>query len=330
MIQYSLSVVISVKKIDREKLAKEICDTIIHRKCVIRSGFYLATFLEKENREDIARQLIKRCLTHDMSKLEDTREFAALASIVDQRKDMTNVEHVLTDAQKKAISLHWEHNSHHPEHFENPNDMSELDILEMTCDCHARSKQFHTNLLQYIHTQQRIRFHFDMEHYTMLARYCYILEQLTKNDNYQDLLVNNIAYLFEANDPVIYHLENFTNTKYVDKIETERLILNKSKKSDFSSIIYFVRLKETDSLVGEITILCNGKIYYKVPKKYQEQGYIQEALNKFKEIITRKELSLDVGDKNLIQEKVANDLGFELSDVDLEGIRTYKFVKQQS
>jgi RimJ/RimL family protein N-acetyltransferase len=142
--------------------------------------------------------------------------------------------------------------------------------------------------------------------------------------------MNNIAYLFDTCDPVIYHLENFSNTKYLDKIETERLILTKSKKSDFSSIIYFVRLKETENLVGEITILCNGKIYYKIPKKYQNQGYIQEALNKFKEIITRKELSLDVGDKNLIEEQVAKDMGFELSDVDLEGIRTYKFVKQPS
>ena len=330
MIKYFLSVVSDVKKIDREKLAKEICDTIIHRKCVIRSGFYLATFLERENRQELASQLIQRCLVHDMSKLEDTREFAALASIIDQRADMTNVEHVLTDAQKKAIALHWEHNSHHPEHYNNSNEMSELDILEMACDCHARSKQFHTDLIQYIHSQQRLRFHFDFKHYTALARYCYVLNTLTKEDNYQDILKNNISYLFDTCDPVIDHLENFTNTKYLDKIETERLILTKSKKSDFSSIVYFIRLKETDTIVGEITILCNGKIYYKLPKKYQEYGYIQEALNKFKEIITRKELSLDVGDKNLIQEKVANDLGFELSDVDLEGIRTYKFVKQLS
>ena len=319
-----------MKKIDREKLAKEICDTIIHRKCVIRSGFYLATYLEQEDKEDLARQLIKRCLIHDISKLEDTKEFAALASIVDQRADMTNVEHVLTDAQKKAIALHWEHNSHHPEHYESPNDMSDLDLLEMTCDCHARSKQFHTNLLQYITTQQKLRFHFDEEHFKFLAKYCCVLTQLTKNDNYQDILMNNMSYLFDANDPVIYHLENFSNTCYVDKIETERLILNKSKKSDFSSIIYLVKLKETQNIIAEITILCNGKIYYKIPKKYQNNGYIQEALNKFKEIITRKELSLDVGDKNLIEEQVAKDMGFELSDVDLEGIRTYKFIKQPS
>ena len=317
-----------MKKIDREKLAKEIYDTILHRKCVIRSGFYLATFLEQEGKEELARHLIKRCLIHDISKLEDTKEFAALASIVDQRADMTNIEHVLTDAQKKAIALHWEHNSHHPEHYESPNDMSELDLLEMACDCHARSKQFHTDLMQYITTQQRLRFHFDYEHYTYLAKYCHTLTQLTKNDNYQDILINNMSYLFDTNDPVIYHLENFSNTRYVDRIETDRLILNKSKKSDFSSIIYIVKLKETQNIIAEITILCNGKIYYKLPKKYQNNGYIQEALNKFKEIITRKELSLDVGDKNLIEEQVAKDMGFELSEVDLEGIRTYKFIKQ--
>ncbi len=317
-----------MKQIDREKLAKLIYDTIIHRKCVIRSGFYLATYLEdKEGKTEEARRLIKNCITHDISKLEDTKEFAALASIVDQRKDMTDVKHVLTDCQKKAAALHWAHNRHHGEHFASFNLMEEDDVLEMVCDLQARSKQFNTNLLDYITVQQKLRFNFDREHYNFLHKYCSILNELSIADNYQDILTTNVAYLFDTNDPVIYHLENFSNTRYVDKIETDRLTLTKSKKSDFTSIIYLVRLKESQTLIAEITILCNGKIYYKLPKKYQNQGYIQEALNKFKQIITRKDLSLDVGDKNLIEEQVAKDLGFELSDVDLEGIRTYKFVK---
>ena len=67
--------------------------------------------------------------------------------------------------QQEAIKLHWKRNSHHPEHYDSPNDMSDLDLLEMACDCHARSKQYKTNLIEYIDAQQEIRFHFDREHF---------------------------------------------------------------------------------------------------------------------------------------------------------------------
>ena len=76
-----------MKNIDRIKLSKEIYDTILHRKCVLRSGMYLATYLEQHGDKELAHQLIDRCLVHDISKLEDTREFAALASIIDQSED---------------------------------------------------------------------------------------------------------------------------------------------------------------------------------------------------------------------------------------------------
>ncbi len=288
---------------------------------------YLATYLERHGEKELANQLIERCLVHDISKLEDTREFAALASIIDQNEDMKNVSHELTDCQKKMISLHWAHNSHHPEHYPSSNDMTQLDIIEMACDCHARSKQWGTNPLEFLDSQQKIRFHFDAEHFKLLSRYLVILEFLTMHDNYTDIFNNDIGLLFTTNDPVIRHLENFSDTSYLKIIETERLILTKSSKSDFSSIIYLIKLKETGKTIGEITILCNGKIYYRIPRVYQDKNYIKEALLKFKEILKRRELSLEVGETNLLEQQVASELGFVSTEDALEGIRTYKFIK---
>ena len=320
----------NMKNIDRVKLSKEIYDTILHRKCVLRSGTYLSYYLDSHGRKEIAKQLIDRCLVHDISKLEDTREFAALASIIDQNDSMKNVAHKLTDRQREMISLHWKNNSHHPEHYPSPNDMTELDILEMACDCHARSKQWGTNPLEYISLQQDIRFHFDDKHYKALVRYCTILELASMTDDYKDIFANGISVLFKNNDPIINHLENFSNACYDNRIETDRLILTKSSKSDCASIIYTIKLKDTLNVIGEITILCNGKIYYRIPKKYQNNGYIQEVLLRFKELIKRRELSLEVGETNLLQKQVASDLGFVPTEDQLEGIRTYKFIKQTS
>ena len=116
MIYYHYSVVMYVKNIDRDKLSKEIYDTVLHRKCVIRSGLYLATYLKHLGRIDIAKQLIQRCLVHDLSKLENFQEFTALSSIINQNEAMRNVANVLTENQKEVIKLHWKNNRHHPDY----------------------------------------------------------------------------------------------------------------------------------------------------------------------------------------------------------------------
>ena len=121
----------------------------------------------------------------------------SLASIVDEIDEMHNVKHKLSDKQRKAIMLHWKRNSHHPEYYDNPNDMSELDLLEMACDCHARSKQYGTSLLEYIDIQQNIRFNFDREHFRKLRSYCVALVELTKNDDYSSLLNPDMKLSFD-------------------------------------------------------------------------------------------------------------------------------------
>ncbi len=317
-----------MKNIDRIKLSNLIYDTILHRQCVLRSGKYLATELYNNGEMELANQLIENCLVHDISKLEDIREFAALASIIDQKKDMQDIKHVLTDTQKSMIELHWENNAHHPEHYNSPNEMPHIFLLEMACDLHARSKQWKTNPVEYLSCQQDIRYHFDNSHYTYLNDHLRMLEEAAIDDGYIDIFNTNIGLLFISQDPVVKHLENFFDTSYLSRIETERLLLDKSPKSDFSSIIYTMKQKDTEKTIGEITILCNGKIYYIIPSIYSNQNYIKEVLLKFKDIIKRRELSLEIGKTNLSDQQMANELGFIPTEDSLEGIRTYKFIKE--
>jgi hypothetical protein len=95
-----------MKKIDTEKLSKEMNDTLVHRACVMRSGEYLSKYLIHRNRSVDAIRLIGRCSVHDISKIQNTEEFMSLASIIDQIVEMQDVSHELSPQQKEAIRLH--------------------------------------------------------------------------------------------------------------------------------------------------------------------------------------------------------------------------------
>ena len=207
-----------MKKIDREKLSKEMNDTLVHRACIMRSGEYLSKYLIHNNRSVDAIRLIGRCSVHDISKIQNTEEFMSLASIVDEINEMHNIDHCLSERQVAAVKLHWRRNSHHPEYYDNPNDMSDLDLLEMACDCHARSKQYGTDLLEYMDVQQNLRFHFDSEHLKKLRAYCVALVELTKNDDYSGLLNPDMKLCFDLRDSTMDSLETFDEERYYDYI----------------------------------------------------------------------------------------------------------------
>ena len=126
-----------MRNIDTEKLSKEINDTLVHRQCVMRSGNYLARYLIHMNRSVDAIRLIGRCQIHDMSKITNAEEFMALASIVDTIDELKDISYSPNQEQIEAKSIHWKRNSHHPEYYDSPNDMTDLDLMEMACDCHA-------------------------------------------------------------------------------------------------------------------------------------------------------------------------------------------------
>lgn len=314
-------------EIDTEKISKEMNDTLVHTECVIRSGTYLANYLAENNRSLDAIILIGRCKVHDISKIQNTEEFMNLASIVDEIGEMHDVEHQLKDHQIEAIKLHWKRNSHHPEYYESPNDMTDMDLLEMACDCHARSKQLKTNLLDYITIQQELRFHFDSEHIKKLYTYCEILVKLTKNDDYSSILNIPTKVKFDLKDSTLEMLEHFDDTYFPSQLETERLYLEKEDTPDFASVSYYIYLKETNKRVGEISLKCNAFIEYKIYESYLGNSYASEAIKKIIETSKFKVFKMSVRKENENGIKLATETGFQKAEI-TENSFVYKLKKK--
>lgn len=301
-----------MKKIDTEKLSKEINDTLIHRQCVMRSGKYLAKYLIHCNRSVDAIRLIGRCQIHDMSKMTNAEEFMALASIVDTIDEMRDIYNEPNQEQLEAKRVHWKNNSHHPEYYDSPNDMTDLDLMEMACDLHARSKQFGTNLLDYVEAQQEIRFHFDNDHIRKLKNYCVALDTLTKADDYSEVLNPENQLHFNLRDSTLDKLEQFDDAEYPRTIKTERLYLEKID-SDFASIVYSVYCLDSHERIGEISIKFNGFIEYKIYQNYLSKGYAVEALKALLNVVKFDEVLVTIRDDNETGKRFAKSLGFEES-----------------
>lgn len=158
---------------DYEKMFK---DTVIHKGYVRRSAEKLARYLEKEGATQTATALLQRAYVHDNSKITNPDELRALSRIINDKSSLKDASQQLSPIKKDAIALHWKNNSHHPEHFSSILDMSKLDIMEMCCDWYARSTQYHTNFLQFVQTQQEIRFHFPDWLYPEILHYCKVLD----------------------------------------------------------------------------------------------------------------------------------------------------------
>lgn len=298
-------------KIDPQKLAKELSDIVKHRECVRRSGIYLASYLKRKSRGADSTALILRCEVHDISKLQNLDEFMALASIVDEMSDMHNIEHTLSDRQKNAISLHWANNSHHPEHFESPNDMSELDLMEMACDCHARSKQFgNSNVCDYLRTQQEERFHFDSGHFTKLLYYGQLLDKLTLDDDYRDIIENEYNLGFNFTDRTVMLLENFKTDSYSDYLYTDRLYLRRKNDTDFATVQYEIHLKDVNTMIGLVSLRYNGDLDFKIYENYRGFGYGLEVVSKIIDISNMEFISMNVRKDNVCGLSIVNELGF--------------------
>lgn len=313
-------------EVNVELVAKELNDTLIHRACVIRSGEYLANYLFAHNRGIDALELIRRCAVHDISKISNTPEFMSLASIVEDISEMHDVGHELSDVQRDAIKLHWNSNSHHPENYNSPNDMTDNDLQEMACDCHARSKQYHTNLLDYIDQQQQKRFHFDNEHFERLRGYCLILSKLTINDDYSCVINSSIPIKVDLKDSTIETMEHFNESCYPEVIETDRLYLHKESAVGLATIVYRLRTKEDHSTVGEIKLKSNGYFEYKIYDDYLGQFYASEAIKKIVEISKIHVFRMNVNKDDELRAEIASQAGFSKCDI-TEDTYIYKLKK---
>lgn len=165
--------------LDSEKMYQ---DTFIHKGYVLNICNLFADYLEEQNETELAEDLRIRAMIHDNSKILDTNEFKALIGIINDKSCLKNSSAKLSSLKQDAIELHWENNSHHPEHFENIRDMQKIDKIEMVCDWAARSQQYKTDLLKFFEERQESRFHFPSDIYSELLEYIHIVLDLLKEE----------------------------------------------------------------------------------------------------------------------------------------------------
>lgn len=162
----------------KDRIVYQINDLFEHKKYVLDSCKRLSLYLiESENEVDLALELLKRAAVHDNSKLE-SEEFDNFIGLKCGAKAFVNAQVTLNNYEKEKIQLHWKNNRHHPEHFNNVQEMSKLDILEMICDWDARSRQYQTDLIEFVETRQENRFHFPEEMFKTIMYYCNIIKNL--------------------------------------------------------------------------------------------------------------------------------------------------------
>lgn len=85
----------------------------------------------------MSREVMARGNLHDLSKYE-SEEFPIYAGMMDEFEKYpygTEGHAKAKAAIKPAVDHHYQHNRHHPEHFENGIEgMNLVDLLEMICD----------------------------------------------------------------------------------------------------------------------------------------------------------------------------------------------------
>ena len=161
---------------NKDKIIEHISETMLHKSYVIRACLKMSKILIQENKVDLALLLLQRSNIHDNSKLVGP-ELELLSTLYGNQESFINPNIQLSAQQREIIEKHWENNRHHPEHFENVLDMSELDIIEMVCDWYARSLQYGTDFIEFIKTRQETRFHFPNEMFMKILKYCEILKE---------------------------------------------------------------------------------------------------------------------------------------------------------
>lgn len=160
-----------------KKMIKQIEDTVNHKKLFLDSANLMFNLLLEIGENDLALGVIRRASVHDNSKFSDI-EIEALSQISEKQENkdgFTNPEYKLNNEQLELIKTHWKHNRHHPEHFNSIYDMNTLDILEMICDWHARSKEYGTDLIEFVIKRQANRFNFPSDLFKAILGICIIM-----------------------------------------------------------------------------------------------------------------------------------------------------------
>lgn len=96
-----------------------------------------------------------------------------------------------------------------------------------------------------------------------------------------------------------------------DTISTKRLILRKNKTLDWVSTVYTILLRKTEQEIGNVTLIADGEVWYKVYEPFRRRGYATEAVKGVMEVLgTNIKLYLLIDPSNKASRKVAKKLGF--------------------
>jgi hypothetical protein len=91
-------------------------------------------------------ELLERAKVHDASKfsLEERIPYVWLTEYHRCRRSGEHFEYPqgVAERVKQAIHHHLTSNRHHPQFHADPNDMSEVDLIEMVCDWTAMAQEF--------------------------------------------------------------------------------------------------------------------------------------------------------------------------------------------
>lgn len=164
------------KNVSLENKLMQITDICEHKKLVFETCYNLAIKLMKSGQDQLSLLLLERGFLHDISKLLDD-EFYGMAAFAQDQEALKDPKKTVTSDKQHAINLHWDRNPHHPEHWTDVNQMTDLDIMELTCDWYARSLQFKTNMIEFLEQRQKDRFHFPQDIYDKIIYYYTLLNE---------------------------------------------------------------------------------------------------------------------------------------------------------
>ena len=157
-----------------KEIYNQIEETFIHKDLFNKSCLKMSEYLNSIGKSELAIGICHRAVLHDNSKLDDN-ELGAFSKLDNRKAALRDPNVGFDDDTRHVIEVHWNKNRHHPEYFPNIEDMTEIDILEMCCDWHARSVQYGTDLLEFAQIRQDNRFRFKEEQYKKIMEYCKIL-----------------------------------------------------------------------------------------------------------------------------------------------------------
>ena len=172
---------------------------------------------------------------HDQSKLEEPEVYGWAAMDLEEKYDYGSPEYY--DKLRRFSEVfkhHYTVNSHHPEHFANPEgEMTLIDMIEMLCDWFAYKENVPLNEGKQLISDQCKRFNFSKT-----------IKNLLINTYVEYIRPNSDFGLYEQQQKLIADMQleqkpNYTEFKnyFIDEQEE-----NKKGDIDFSSICFIVAI----------------------------------------------------------------------------------------